>query len=786
MFIDESRTSRGVGFLALQDHGWKKEGMPGLDTRSLIGAVRVTKRYRGLDEMGEYQFADDSLGDVIGSFLWESADDDPKGGAANSREIPGWRMTPWPVRTTPEGGRFPESARRDLCVDYDRDRIAMLPLYEWDAAQFGEGGATIDDRFLERVVQVPQQGIPWPSALFPKPWLDCYGIAVSMDNESRQDELFLQTDPRLVAVNFGGDPQMGSLVCDLQADCTIAKVAPLQSAFRVATAMRGCVKSGPFLAWQIGMSGCEDTLGGVLWDTTIGGFLGQNLGSGPLVCGDEGDKHKVGNTDIGSVNSAHISCNAYFLKDSDYDAPLKFDERWEGARAGPVSVEVFLEYDDELKHPHVCGEKDGMWRWRAATFIESSTTDIPGPTWIDFMPQPGGDLPLWSSHEPIIGQPRPRAATWGQAITELGMPGLVFQPQFFKDGAPDFRTWGNPSRELIDRQKADSPMTARLEAFARQGTETWDYYNSPASGREPRYPRGSANGGLVFTPPQIGMDDYVILAADGDPKAYSIDHSTASLIISDAARLAWGRPSVEVDNGLKVGFYQKYDAASSLMGVYLQDDTRYMYMEATGSQRIIFDQPVEFPGGFNPSGDVTIGGDLTVTGDTALNADLTVTGDATLSADLTVTGAATLSADLTVTGDATLSADLTVTGDATLSADLTVTGATTIDGVASLGKEAAQIDGSSTIPAPTSTYMSVKALAPYTSGSMYAIDTTGVVDGQLVILTPYPGHDINIYEYIGYGGNIYGSANMTENDNLAALIYDSTLGGWMVMFSKTG
>ena len=91
------------------------------------------------------------------------------------------------------------------------------------------------------------------------------------------------------------------------------------------------------------------------------------------------------------------------------------------------------------------------------------------------------------------------------------------------------------------------------------------------------------------------MDDYVILAADGDPKAYSIDHATAALIISDSARLAWGRPSVEVDNGLKVGFYQKYDAASSLMGVYLQDDTRYMYMEAPGSQRIIFDQPVEFP-----------------------------------------------------------------------------------------------------------------------------------------------------------------------------------------------
>ena len=191
-------------------------------------------------------------------------------------------------------------------------------------------------------------------------------------------------------------------------------------------------------------------------------------------------------------------------------------------------------------------------------------------------------------------------------------------------------------------------------------------------------------------------------------------------MISDAARLALGTPSTADDGGISAGFYQLYNATSSILETYLHDDTRYLYLEATSDKRIIFERPIK-------------------------------------------------------ANDAATFAD-----------DVTITGSTTIDGVASLGKDAAQIDGSSTIPAPTSTYMSVKAVAPYTSGSMYAIDTTGVVDGQIVILTPYPGHDINIYEYIGYGGNIYGSANMTENDNLAGLIYDSTLGGWMIMFSKTG
>ena len=61
--------------------------------------------------------------------------------------------------------------------------------------------------------------------------------------------------PRLLAVNVGGDPTMASLVCDLSKDCTIAKVAPLQSALRAATQMIGCVNSGPFLAWELGLSG---------------------------------------------------------------------------------------------------------------------------------------------------------------------------------------------------------------------------------------------------------------------------------------------------------------------------------------------------------------------------------------------------------------------------------------------------------------------------------------------------------------------------------------------------
>jgi len=395
MYINESRRgSSGIGFLALQDHGWQDEDVT-LDQRVTIMGVRVKDRWRDETPVGYYKYDEESVGDIIGSFLWTSNQGSTEPGTSGSqstiergRELHGWRFTPWPVRTkekkpdrmkpTTQAGRRGKKVAQ--CTSFKRDDIKMLPLEKWNDGLFGEGGVTLDERFKEADVQVPQQGMVWPSAMFPKPWLDCYGIAVSMDNEQNQDDLFMQTDPRMIAVNVGGDPAMGSLVCDLQLDCTISKVAPLQSAFRVVSQMAGCVPSGPFLALQIGKSGCGDTLGGVAWDTSIGGFLSQNLGSGPLIMGGSGCKHKVSQTEIGRVNSAHISSNAYFWKHDEYDAPLKFDERYTESKKGTESFEVFLEYDDSVKHPHVCGEKDGIWRWRSTATCGSSTTGgIPKP-----------------------------------------------------------------------------------------------------------------------------------------------------------------------------------------------------------------------------------------------------------------------------------------------------------------------------------------------------------------------------------------------------------------------
>jgi hypothetical protein len=81
--------------------------------------------------------------------------------------------------------------------------------------------------------------------------------------------------------------------------------------------------------------------------------------------------------------------------------------------------------------------------------------------------------------------------------------------------------------------------------------------------------------------------------------------------------------------------------------------------------------------GASTSGDLTVGGSLSVTTDATVTGDLTVSTDATVAGDLTVSTNATITNDLTVSNDATISGDLTVSTNAVITGDLTVNGTTT-------------------------------------------------------------------------------------------------------------
>jgi len=704
MYINESRRgASGIGFLALQDHGWQQEDIT-LDQRITIMGVRVKDRHREQMPVGYYKYEEGSVGDIIGSNLWQSNQGASSSQSDSGRELHGWRFTPWPVKTikyqdpmkpiTQAGLRGSTSSG---CTHVSSSQIKLLPIKEI------EDGWVIDERFKHKDANSPPE--------FPKTALGAYGIVVSADNEGRQDDLFFSLDPRLVAVNFAGDPTMGSLVSDLNAKGELdpTRTARLQSAFRVLKTKnaKGCVNFiDNTIALQIGTTGCADTTGGILWDTKVGGVLGQSLGSGPMTCGDpNNDKHQVAKDEDGhSINSAHISTGAYFYQDNQYDAPLKFDGVWEEAKLGPESFEVFLEYDDSVKHGHVCGEKEGIWRWRATSTVGSSTTTtgIPPTYTTGGRPPAGGQPPEKDKDWPTIGGPPPcgtgllemeRKSEWGWAQTtlELGAPTLNFQPMFHQDGRCDTSTWLNCTPEEVSHQKAESPMVSRLESFGLQNEEDWTYFSQPGLCQEPRYSnRGSAHGGLVFLPPQLTIADYVADRQD------DVTTSTATFIIADSTRLGIGTPSVTEEGGLSEGFYHKYDPSTQYLELRREDDTRYMYMERAGDNRVWIDQPLG------------------------------------------------------------------------------------VNKCFSLGQTEVTISGNEI--APTSSNMVVDEDGPYDYDYLYTIGTSGVAEGQIVILKPASGKTIYIREY--GTGNINGEADLTEDDNVAGLIY--TAGAWTIIFSKEG
>lgn len=701
MYINESRRGdSGIGFLALQDHGWQQAGVS-LDQRITLMGVRALDRDRDEYPVGYYNYEAGTIGDIIGSNLWQSSAVTTSGSSssnAEGRELHGWRFTPWPVKTIEFKDPMKPTTQAGLrggghCrgAEVPAGNIHMLPIRD------GQWG--IDPRFQKKPVNFAP-GLP-------KPAVGTHGIVVSADNEGQQDDLFFSMETgRMIAVNWAGDPSMGSLVADLNANSEVDpdRVARLQSAFRVIKTKKakGCVNFvDNVIALQMGPSGCGDATGGIVWDTKTGGVLGQNMGSGPLTVGDpKEDKHKLSVDEDGHhINSAHISTNAYFFMDNIYDAPLKFDSRWGGASVGQESFEVYLEYDEDWQHAHKCGLREGIWRWRSTATVGSSTvppppTGIPpagGPPMIpiridfgagDFFPPPF--LPLVGYKKTVDGM------SWAQTTTALSSPTMLFQPQFFSDGVPDTRVWGEIPPEERDQQKSQSPIVGYFDSFGLQTDEDWSYYDSPFLGRGRTFPnRGTAHGGVAFLAPQICLSDY---AAE---RSTDVSTSTATFVISDSTRLGFGTPSVSDEGGMSEGFYQKYDPSTRYMEIRREDDERYLYMEHAGNNRVVFEQPVGVNKCFN-LGETTV----------AL-------------------------------------------------ASNTIT--------------------------PTSSNMVVTQAGSY--DYLYTINTSGVTEGQIVIVKCESGKQLYVSE--SSGGNIHGStASLSAVDNVAGLIY--TAGAWTIIFKKEG
>lgn len=123
---------------------------------------------------------------------------------------------------------------------------------------------------------------------------------------------------------------------------------------------------------------------------------------------------------------------------------------------------------------------------------------------------------------------------------------MATSPQFryIEIGKP-FATAGAMVRPWGGVANVTSPFTVRIDAWAKKTAGEFDYTESPAAGR---YHHGTADGGIVFLPPETDM-----LLVDNDFTVSGSTLSTPLIAVAGAVRWAAGTPD-EATGGIRDGF----------------------------------------------------------------------------------------------------------------------------------------------------------------------------------------------------------------------------------------
>lgn len=404
-------TSKVLGPLALQHEGYDKAGFD-LDYRACLYGARIKDQLDKPGDIGHWLGDQNSIGDINGWQLWTN--DRAK------RPVPMWRAAT-PVVVASGGKRTnnvpTDGGKKGGCGHMPGNGVSMVPVFDraW----------TPDDRFKPLQAEVPKRG---GERLWPKFPVGSVGLSVTGNKESSQEDLFLPCDPGLYAVNFAGDAEMGSLVCDLNDKFEVdpKRTARLQSVFRVVKKPLG--KKFNVIALQLGPSGCEDTEGGYVIDrpnggaaiggpgrTVVGkagggdnrvlGLLSVNEG-GPLDVGTGLCTHKKGVDDDGhAIDSCHITTKALFRRNDTEDGPLDFTIYKRPGADGNIRVPVYL------------GWRGDVWAWWTTNW---------------FLPPPPPDIPTIPTDpikpDPIHPEKPGDGTTTGGGGTSTGGGGRVNAP----------------------------------------------------------------------------------------------------------------------------------------------------------------------------------------------------------------------------------------------------------------------------------------------------------------------------------------------------------------------
>lgn len=192
---------------------------------------------------------------------------------------------------------------------------------------------------------------------------------------------------------------------------------------------------------------------------------------------------------------------------------------------------------------------------------------------------------------PLVGRPRPTERQILHTLAERAVPALLFRVQHFGSDRPDLRNVMNPNKfqdpRRIERagrvdpgslvvfppgvdpalfdlagdvrlndpqgfvdsetpsgknsemedQIDQAPLALRLEGFAKEDGQTWVFSQPPGELTVGRYPLPAARGGAVFTPPELGLEDYL------DGTYVEKTPSEACVVVPPSVRLCFGVPN---------------------------------------------------------------------------------------------------------------------------------------------------------------------------------------------------------------------------------------------------
>jgi len=588
MFITNAKSS-SLGYLPLQSphfaQGFGRD--MSLSFREHVGAVRVETRNKWPDGFGDYQYDIDSVGDIHGGQLWRR-NPNPAGGAA-AREIPMWRFATPSIIKTPD----PEdNIDEPDCANPLRQGLTYHPWKNIDDA--ANPYLLLDERLEGFQFKNPSCDPAQNVSVWNNQPAGIVGISLTTNAEDDQQNLFLPTDPRLIA-NTSSDPEFNSLVCDCEGfeisnpingqPGGAQRVARLHTGFRViASPLRGnCGLDGPFLALQADSDPCREVnAGAIAFQNQPGrsytaGMIGWGQERGkdwhpPFHPGhDTDDMHKLAtDVDGNNINVLHMWVAANFFESKKRDGPLDFGkDDYPYAQRGSTPWEVDLLWDKRPRQEDHCGNRlYGKWRWVAWTNEDrSGTGGRPGSGDVLEVQQSvdggegdgsGGD---GVDRIPRIGDDDAGAREHLISYVEKGFPALLARPQFFAAEAEDYRTKidGKTSQQ-IDSLRYFTPLTGRIESIGLQDGAEWSYKTTPGA-MTGRYPSGVADGGFVLQSPDVGLEDFALGTYDS-----TADHATTSLLIApDFSRLALGTPDPTNAEIMSEGFALDYESTTPSM-----------------------------------------------------------------------------------------------------------------------------------------------------------------------------------------------------------------------------